>query len=255
MPENVQGWLFLSQLIMQRISLTIVVALTTISLGWWGAALLAWAPWVHLDLDLGFAAPVEAGPAVQSMLTLLLVGLCFFLPTNTRVMALERTHRDFKVSMWDVAHAYQAVHSADRNGAFELRSEFDSVRDRLTYLRRHPDLRELEPEILEIAAQMSHESRDLAEVCSVERIERARCFLRQRQEEAQVFQERIQAAHSVCHELRRWLEKVEVEEAVARSQLKRLEDDLEELLPAPGLGLSRERRSRPEALLPRIAAE
>ena len=255
MPENVQGWLFLSQLIMQRIALTIVVALAATSLGWWGAAMVGWAPWVQLDLDLGSTVALNAGPAVQSILTLLLLGLCFFLPTNARVMALERAHRDFKVSMWDVARAYQAVHSADRKGAFELRSEFDSVRDRLTYLRRHPDLRELEPEILEIAAQMSHESRDLAEVYSIERIERARCFLRQRQEEAQVFQERIQTAHSVCHELRRWLEKVEVEEAVARSQLKRLEDDLEELLPALGLGLSRERHPAPESLPPRIAAE
>ncbi len=102
---------------------------------------------------------------------------------------------------------------------------------------------------------MSHESRDLAEVYSVERMERARCFLRQRQEEAQVFQERIQTAHSVCHELRRWLEKVEVEEAVSRSQLKRLEDDLEELLPSLGLGFSRERRSEAGTLPLRIAAE
>ena len=255
MPENIQGWVFLSQAIMQRIALAIIVALAAMSLGWWGAAVLGWAPWVALELDLGRAAAVEAGPTIQSMLTLLLVGLCFFLPTNARVMALERSHREFKVSMWDVARAYRAVHSADRNGAFELRSEFDSVRDRLTYLRKHPDVRELEPELLEIAAQMSHESRELAQVYSVERIERARGFLRQRQEEAQLLEERIQTAQSVCHELRRWLEKVEVEEAVARSQLKRLEDDLEELLPALGLGLSRDRRSGPGSLPAEIAAE
>ena len=35
-----------------------------------------------------------------------------------------------------------------------------------------------------MAAQMSHESRELAEVYSTERVDRARQFLRQRQEEA-----------------------------------------------------------------------
>ncbi len=255
MPHDLQGWLFLSQVIMQRIALTIIVAFAAITLGWWGAAVLGWAPWLELELGSDWAAPVEAGPAVHSVLALLLVGLCFFLPTNRRVMALERSHRDFKVSMWDVARAYEAVHAADRHDTFELRSEFDSVRDRLNYLRRHPDLRDLEPEILEIAAQMSHESRELAEIYSVERIERARGFLSQRQEEAQLLQERIQTAHSICHELRRWRDKVEVEEAIARSQMKRLEDDLEELLPTIGLGLTRERGSGSKARPARIAAE
>ena len=255
MHENIQGWLFLAQLIMQRVASSIIVALAAVSVAWWAAAMLGWAPWGQVDLGPGSTAPVEPGAAFQSMLTLLLVGLCFFLPTNARVMALERSHREFKVSMSDVTRAYQAVHAADRDGAFELRSEFDSVRDRLSYLRKHPDLRELEPEILELAAQMSHESRELAEVYSGERIERARCFLQQRQEEAQLFQERVQTARSVCNELRRWLEKVEVDEAVARSQLKRLEGDLEELLPSLGLGLSRERCSEPELLPAQMAAE
>ena len=254
MPANMQKWYFLSQHLMQHIASFIVVALAMISSGWWVAAMLGWAPWIQIDLALGWAAHVEAGPIIQSVMTLLLVGLCFFLPTNARVMALERSHREFKMSMWDIARAYQTVHSADRKDAFEIRSEFDSVRDRLTYLRNHPDFRELEPEILELAAQMGHESRELADVYSVERIERARRFLRQRQEEAQLFQERIQTAHAVCLDLRHWLQKVEVEEAVARSQLKRLEDDLEELLPALGLGLSRERRSAPEPQPPRIVA-
>ncbi len=254
MPTSMKKWFLLSQLVMQRIALSVLVVLAAAALAWWAAAMVGWTSWLRLDLDLDGTGAVEAGPAVQSMLTLLLVGLCFFLPTNARVMALERSHRDFKVSMSDIARAYQAAHAADRDGAFELRSEFDSVRERLDFLRRHPDLRDLEPEILEIAAQMSHESRDLAEVYSVERIDRARDFLRQRQEEAQLLQERIQTAHSVCHGLRRWIERVEIDEAVARSQLKRLEDDLEELLPAIGLGLSRERRSG-SVIHPRIAAE
>ena len=253
MPQSIQGWYSLSQLVMQRVALIIILGLASISLTWWGAALLGWAPWLQLRVNLGEEVAHQAGIVIQSTLTLLLVGLCFFLPTNARVMQLEGSHRDFKLSMWDVARAYQAVHASDRHRAFDIRSEFDSVRDRLSYLRKHPDLGHLEPELLEMAAQMSHESRELAEVYSSENVERAKCFLRQRQEEAQVFQERVQAAQSVCHELRRWLEKVEVEEAVVRSQLKRLEDDLTELLPA--LGLSVGSGSELTSLTDRIAAK
>ncbi len=253
MRGSIHGLLSFSQVVMQRVALAIVIALATTSVAWSVAALLGWAPWMHVDL--GWTSDVGAGPVVQSVLTLFLVGLCFFLPTNARVMALERSHRAFKVSMEDVAAAYQAVHAADRDGAFELRSEYDSVRDRLTYLLKHPDLRDLEPELLELAAQMSYESRALAETYSCDRVERARGFLKQRQEEAQKLQEQIGTAHSVCHGLRRWLERVEVDEAVARSQLKRLEDDLEELLPAIGLSLTRVHVSAPELPTIGIAAE
>ncbi|WP_299364555.1 DNA repair protein [uncultured Paracoccus sp.] len=255
MPQASQRWVFLSQIIIQWLALAIIVSLAGLGLVWWGAALLGWAPWLQLRIDLGAGTVFDAGIAAQSVLTLLLLGLCFFLPTNGRVMQLERSHREFNVSMWDVARAYQAVHGADRQGTFALRSEFDSVRDRLRYLRKHPDLGNLEPEILEMAAQMSHESRELAEIYSDEKVERAKCFLRQRQEEAQRFQERVQIAHSVCRDLRIWLDKVEVEEAIARSQLKRLKEDLRELLPALGLDLARKPMSGAEPLLPRIAAE
>jgi hypothetical protein len=240
-PKYIQQLISLSQRIMQPIAMGIILTLAALSIGWCSAAMLGLAPWLTVRLDLGDTAPVDAGPALQLFLALLIVGLCFFLPTNARVMALERTHRQFKVSMSDVARAYQAVHAADREGVFELHSEFDSVRDRLTYLHEHPDLRNLEPEILELAAQMSHQSRELAELYSMERVERARGFLRQRQEEAQLLEERVRTAQSVGQELRRWLERVEVEEAVVRAQMKRLEDDLEELLPLLGLGLTRDR--------------
>ena len=45
----------------------------------------------------------DAGLAVQLALTLLLLGLCFFVPMNDRVMRLENSHRSFRVTMWDVA--------------------------------------------------------------------------------------------------------------------------------------------------------
>ena len=52
----------------------------------------------------------------------------------------------------------------------------------------HPDLGALEPEILELAAQMSRISQDLAETYSDEKVDRARTFLQQRQQEIDTFQ-------------------------------------------------------------------
>ena len=46
---------------------------------------------------------------------------------NDRVMRLENSHRTFRVTMGDVARAYQAAHATDRDGCFSLKSEFDSV--------------------------------------------------------------------------------------------------------------------------------
>jgi hypothetical protein len=43
--------------------------------------------------------------------------------------------------------------------------------------------------------------------------------------------ERVQSAHATCRELKRWLERVEDDEQVARSQVARLGEELNELLP------------------------
>ena len=110
------------------------------------------------------------------------------------------------------------------------------MRERLEHLRHHPDLGKLEPEILEMAAQMSHESRELREIYSTERVERARQFLQQRQEEAGQMTERVRAASATCHELKGWLERVEIEEDRVRSELTRFKEELEPLLYALELG-------------------
>jgi hypothetical protein len=238
MGKGVDGWVVGSQVVMQRLSAALIVGLAIAAVGWTAGALGGWLPWLMLEVGLGETGGVEAGMAVQATLTALLVGLCFFLPASERVMRLEQSHRDFRVSMRDVARAYQAVHSADRDDAFELKSEFDSVRDRIMWLRNHAGLGDLEPEILELAAQMSHESRDLAELWSVERIERARSFLRERQEEAQRFQDRVEHAHASCREIRRWLEAVEGEEAAAHARGADLAAELADLMPRLGLELT-----------------
>jgi hypothetical protein len=235
MSQHIARWTYLSQVVVQRATLVSILSLAVAGAVWSLAATVGLVPWLRLDIGLGDTS-VDAGVAVQLGLTLLLLGLCFFVPMNDRVMRLENSHRTFQVTMWDVAQAYQAAHAADRDGCFRLKSEFDSVRERLEYLRRHPDLGRLEPEVLEMAAQMSHESRDLAEVYSTERVDRARQFLRQRQQEANETTERVRAAIATCRELKGWLERVEIEEDRASSEVARLKEELEPLLHALGLG-------------------
>jgi septal ring factor EnvC (AmiA/AmiB activator) len=108
------------------------------------------------------------------------------------------------------------------------------MRARMEHLSRHPDLSDLEPELLALAAQMSHESRELARVYSESRVSRARAFLSQRQEEAERFAERLDLARQTCDALRRWLADIEASERANHAQLRRLEADLREIL--PGLG-------------------
>ncbi|MBT0956352.1 DNA repair protein [Alphaproteobacteria bacterium KMM 3653] len=219
---------------MRSLSLVLIVAA---ALAVTGATLLAAfgvLPWLTINAFYGEEALPNAGMYAQIGLTILAIALCFFVPANARMMRLEKTHRDFSLSMQDIAQAYQICHAGDRAGAFTLSSEFDSVRERMAYLRDHPDLRTLEPAVLEVAAQMSHESRDLGEIYSDERMARARLFLRQRQQEIDTFSERMAMAKQTISEVRRWTQQIHVEEAVQATQLERLEKDLMEVL--PGLG-------------------
>ncbi len=188
-------------------------------------------PWLSLQAGLSGGAAIDAGPYVQIGLTALILMLTFYLPSSARMMALERTHRNFSLNMGDVASAYQLAHAADRNGTFALSSEFDAVKERMAFLRDHPDLQGLEPQVLELAAQMSQISQELAETYGDAKVERARAFLRQRQEEVEQFQHRIEDAQTIQHELRQWTRDIEIEESIAKSQLARLRDELFDLLP------------------------
>lgn len=149
-------------------------------------------------------------------------------------MALENSHRRFHMNMHDVTQAYAAAHAADRAGMFQIQSEFDAVRERLAYMREHPDTGSLEPQIMEVAAQMSYISRELAEVYSDDKVDRARAFLKQRQQEVEQFNKRLDHAKAVSVRLKQWAQDVEMEESVAVSQLERLRDDLRPILPELG---------------------
>lgn len=198
------------------------------------AAIGQWS-WISLSV-LYEGQPIEnAGMYAQIALTAIAVGLCFFLPSNRRIMQLENSHRAFSIGMDDVARAYAAVHAADRGEVFQLSSEFDAVRERLAYLRDHPDLSVLEPSLLEVAAQMSHISRELAQVYSDEKISRARNFLKERQQEIALFNDRLDQAKGITTDLKHWVHEVELEESVAVAQLERLRAEMQEILPELGL--------------------
>lgn len=200
-------------------------------------AALGYLPWPNLALAFGAAPLPGAGMWAQLGLTGFTALLCLFLPANARMSRLERSHRTFAMGLEDVAHAYRIAHAADRAGVFALSGEFDAMRARLTHLRQHPDLAHLEPELLQLAAQMSFQTRDLARTYSDARVARARDFLKQRQEEAQALTDRITVARQTTDELRRWLTDIEAEERQAEQQIKRLEADLREILPQLGYAL------------------
>lgn len=224
--------LFLS--ILQWLSLAVfTIAAIVLSVAT-GMAAFGVAPWLQFSVEFGGVTYDNAGMIAQIGLTALSVLLCVFLPANGRILALENSHRRFHIGMQDITRAYAAAHSADRAGMFHIKEEFDAVRERLTYMREHPDLESLEPEVLEVAAQMSQISRKLAEVYSDDNIDRARAFLKQREQEVALFNSRIDQAKAVSNRLRQWAEDVELEESVAMSQLERIREDLRDILPELG---------------------
>ena len=197
-------------------------------------------PWPELSLSFGGTPLPQAGVWAQLGLTGLFLALCFHLPANRRMAALERSHRSFAISLDDVAAAYARAHAADRQGVFALSGEFASVKTRFDHLKSHPDLADLEPELLELAAKMSHVSRDLARTYAAEKVARAQGFLTQRQEEILMVGERIATARRICADLKRWLSDIEAEERQAEAQIARLEADLREILPEIGYMLDHE---------------
>jgi len=222
------------QRVVQGLGLALVVALALVAVGSAALALAGVLPWIGLEASWNGAPLPDAGMWLQLLLALLALALLFYLPAHGRVARLERSHRSFRIGLEDVIRAYQAAHAADRAGNFALSAEYDAMRERIEHLRRHPDLGHLEPELLDLAAQMSHASRDLARVYSDEKVARAKAFLQQRQQETEAFRERMAAARQTCDALKALLQDVEADERQAAAQFRRLEADLREILPALG---------------------
>lgn len=220
--------------------MVLIAAIALAAIGYTLATAFGYAPWLTYTATFGETAFDQAGMVTQILATVVLAALFFFMPSAGRIMSLERAHRDFKVSMDDVARAYHLCHTADRSGVFTMSSEFDAVRERLSYLRDHPDLDSLEPQVLELAAQMSQQSRELADIYSDEKVARAKTFLTQRQQEAERQQTLIVEAHHALRDIRKWSQQVELEESVVASQLSQLEEQLEATLPGLGYQLGKD---------------
>ena len=225
------------------VSITLILTAALVALAI--ACALGQFPWPQVPLSYRGVDVPDAGMWMQLGLTFLLSTVCLLLPTNGRMARLERSHRSFAIGLEDVAHAYRLAHAADRAGVFALSGEFEAVRARLEHLRNHPDLAHLEPEILQLAAQMSFVTRDIAQTYSDDKVNRAKGFLRQRQEEVDAVRDRLALARRTVDELRRWLIDVEADEREVERQIKRLEGDLREVLPQ--LGYSMEAEEPPEA--------
>lgn len=249
-----QTWLHMQQFF-QRIALVAVVLFSIVVIGATVAAALGLAPWLSFTASYGETVVPYAGMVTQLFLAALAVSLCFYLPSNRRILELEKSHRSFHMSMEDVTRAYVAAHKADKDELFSLSSEFDAVRERIMHLRDHPDLHTLEPAVLEVAAQMSHESRDLASVYSEEKVERARTFLRQRQREVEDYREQIALAQQTCADLKRWSQQVSVEDSVVAAQMQRLEADLAEILPLIGYEMAEQPEPENVVALPQKPSE
>ncbi|MEL6519805.1 MAG: DNA repair protein [Pseudomonadota bacterium] len=229
--------------LMQSIAILILAVLCAGLVGITIAAAAGYYPWLSYHITFGETANADVGMYLQIALTLFVISLLYVLPANGRIMSLEKSHRDFQISMDDVAQAYYLCHTADRSGAFTMSSEFDSVRERLLYLRDHPDLGRLEAGVMEVAAQMSQQSRHLADVYSDENVTRARNFLRQRQEEADTQLANIRDALRACDEIEKWSAEIEMEEARVEEHLEQLDDRVRTALPPLGYDIVRTRRN------------
>lgn len=212
--------------------LVIVGCMAAVAVVYTALCLFGLMPWLEFTAVFGETELHQAGQFLQIIGTLIMILFASFLPSSAKVTQLENSHRAFHMKMDDVARAYHAAHAADRGGAFTLKSEFDAVRERLAFLREHPELGNLETDILEIAAQMSQQSRDLAQIYSDEKVERARVFLRQRQQEAERQKARIEQALQDCHEIEQWAAEVDMEESITASRLAQLEARIAEVAPA-----------------------
>lgn len=223
----------------QSLSFVVLFGLAAASLVYTVGCAFGVFPWLTFSAAFGPYWVPQAGIYTQIMVTTIFFCFFFFLPASMRVMRLEQSHRNFQISMDDVARAYWLAHASDRAGTFKMSSEFDQVRERLAHMREHPDLEMLEPGVMEVAAQMSQQARHLADVYSDDAMMRARDFLTQRQMEAEAQKERIQEAMAAVREIQRWSKEVETEEAIVNSQLRALEEQLDAALPALEYKLTR----------------
>lgn len=196
---------------------------------------LAWlevVAWPVVNVTLADGTVHNAVVYVGVTLSLIGIVICTLVPGSKRVLKLEQTHRDFRVTMNDVERAYNIVHEKDRDGAFNLPGEFEGVRERFEFLKSKSELQDFEPEILLLAAQMSYHTREVARAFNTESVARAEDFLRQRRYELERGEEQIAVALTVLGRVKREARALALAEQVQDSQISRIVAEItEELTP------------------------
>lgn len=181
-------------------------------------------------ISVGSFAVVLPVAAIILFFAAMLSGLCLFIPSQQRVLQLELSHRNFSMTMSDIARAYNVAHQTDRAGVFRFQDEFDAIQERINFLKEHPDLDGLKLPVLEAAAKMSFASRGLALMYSDEKVTRARSFLTERQEDCAQLEAQIERARQINAELVQWAERIELGETAAMSHLEQLAKELNDTL-------------------------
>ncbi len=183
-------------------------------------------PWLSITAAFGGTTLPWAGPAFQIGVTVLLVAVAAFLPSSLRVARLEHSHRLFEIDMDDITKAYRAAHMADRAEMFEMRREFDAVRERYKFLKEKTNLSEIDDQLLIIGAQMSEQSRDLAERFSDRRVARVREGLERRREDVDTMEARLDEIQAKAVKLARMRDDVEIDNDQLEARIDALRAEL-----------------------------
>jgi hypothetical protein len=191
-------------------------------------------PWKHLTDPIDSYIVKDNGIILQISICLFLVLAALLLSTLSRLARLERLQKTSALSLPDIATAYRLSHAADRKGAFALVGEFDQMRLRMDHLRNHPDLQDLQDDLLMIAAQMSMQTRDLARIYSDENVNGATDFLHQRQLDVQALSDQLTIARTTCDELRACTTTIDADDDQIRQHIEQLEHELKDILPSLG---------------------
>ena len=183
-------------------------------------------PWLSLSMGFGETPWPYAGMALQIGLSVLLLSLLAILPASFRVMQLEYAHRRFEIDMDDITRAYRAAHMADRAETFEMQREFDAVRERYRFLKEQPSFDEMDDLLLTIAAQMSEQSREMADRFSDTRLQRLREQLRHRRQEVDALLDRSTTLRQKASKLKTVSDDIQDDEARAIANLMAAQDDV-----------------------------
>jgi len=217
------------------VSVGMILILLSLSVAWIiSSALSADSPHILFgQLDLLTYMPYLALGLILSIL-----GLLF---TAGNPLKQHTLRWNFEVNMLDVARAYAAVHAADRQGVFKLHEQFDAVRERMKWLKSHPELAGLETDVLLLAAQLSEVTSSLALRYNDDDVDRAMVFLAQRNQECERLEALVAKALEVRTTIQLIAQDVQLRTEMASSQLNGIHEELQGYLEPLGFEVKRKK--------------